>query len=150
MKKFIWNQQQRNWRNKNILRFILFWLWMRNSICFFLRNNISMHFLLNFKLVNKTFSKCKNFFLRQTKVQTGVNPIKIWFIRFFRFLLLSLSVCSIRKYCMCYKMAKLNSKKRKKIFILRRKKFGRIDSWCRIFFHFFSLYFFLSFSLTDV
>jgi hypothetical protein len=25
-------------------------------------------------------------------------------------------------------MAKLNSKKRKKIFVLRRKKFGRIDS----------------------
>ncbi len=33
---------------------------------------------------------------------------------FFRFLLLSLRVCSIRKYCLCYKMAKLNSKKQKK------------------------------------
>ncbi len=33
---------------------------------------------------------------------------------FFRFLLLSLSVFKIRKYCLCYKMAKLNSKKRKK------------------------------------
>ncbi len=33
---------------------------------------------------------------------------------FFRFLLLSLSVCSIRKYCLCYNMAKLNSEKQKK------------------------------------
>ncbi len=30
---------------------------------------------------------------------------------FFRFLLLSLSVCSIRQYCLCYKMVKVNSKK---------------------------------------
>ncbi len=48
---------------------------------------------------------------------------------FFRFLLLSLSVCSIRQYCLCCKMAMLNSEKRKKSSFLRRKKFGRIDSW---------------------
>ncbi len=47
---------------------------------------------------------------------------------FFRFLLLSLSVCTIRKYFLYFKMVKLSSKIQKKIFILWRKKFVRIDS----------------------
>ncbi len=44
----------------------------------------------------------------------GVNPTKLWFLRFFRFFLLSLSVCSIRKYSLYFEMAKFNSKKWKK------------------------------------
>ncbi len=48
--------------------------------------------------------------------------------QFFRFSLLSLSIWITRKYCLCFEMAKLSSKKWKKIFVLRRKKFGRIDS----------------------
>jgi hypothetical protein len=40
---------------------------------------------------------------------------------FLRFLLLSLSVCSIRKYCLCFKMAKLNSGKRKKSLFYEEK-----------------------------
>ncbi len=52
---------------------------------------------------------------------------------FFRFSLLSLSVCSIGKYCLYIKMAKLNSKKKtEKVFALQRRKFGRIDSWTLI------------------
>ncbi len=41
--------------------------------------------------------------------------------------LLSLSACSIRKNFLYFEMT--NSKKMEKIFVLRRKKFGRIDSW---------------------
>ncbi len=48
---------------------------------------------------------------------------------FFRFSLLSLSFCRTWKNCLYIKMAKLNSEKTEKIFVLRRKKFGRIDSW---------------------
>ncbi len=40
---------------------------------------------------------------------------------FFWFLLLSLSVCSIIKYCLCFKMAKLNSEKRKKSLFYEEK-----------------------------
>ncbi len=39
---------------------------------------------------------------------------------FFRFLLLSLRVCSIGKYCLYIKMAKLNSKKRKKSLFYKK------------------------------
>jgi hypothetical protein len=47
---------------------------------------------------------------------------------FFQFSLLSWRVCSIRKYFLYFKIGNLKSKKQKKIFVLRRKKFGRIDS----------------------
>jgi hypothetical protein len=40
---------------------------------------------------------------------------------FFRFLLLSLSVCSIRKYFLCNKMAKHQSKKQKKSLFYEEK-----------------------------
>ncbi len=62
--------------------------------------------------------------------QPGVNPAKLWFLHFFSFLLLSLSVWRMGKYCLYIQMPKLSSKKQK-IFILRRKKFGRIDSGSR-------------------
>ncbi len=51
----------------------------------------------------------------------GVNPTKLWFLRFFWFSLLSLSVCRIRKYCLCFKMAKLNSEKHKKSSLYEEK-----------------------------
>jgi hypothetical protein len=44
----------------------------------------------------------------------------------YRFLLLSLSVCRIRKYCHSFEIAKLSSKKRKKSLFYEEKKFGRI------------------------
>ncbi len=53
-----------------------------------------------------------NFFFRKTKI-------------FFHFLLVSLSVYNIRKYCLYLKMAKLNDKNQKKT---KKSKFGRIDS----------------------
>ncbi len=43
------------------------------------------------------------------------------------FLLLSFCVCSIRKYCLYFKMANLHSKKLKKYLRFMKKKFGRID-----------------------
>ncbi len=39
---------------------------------------------------------------------------------FFRFLLLSLSVCIIRKYCLCYKMSKLYSEKQKNLCFMKK------------------------------
>jgi hypothetical protein len=57
----------------------------------------------------------------------GVNSTKVSYC-FFRFSLLSLSVCSIRKYCLYFRMAKLNSKNKKSSFY-EEKKFGRIDFW---------------------
>jgi hypothetical protein len=48
---------------------------------------------------------------------------------FSRFSFLVFSVCSTRKCCLYFEMAKLNSKKTVKILVLRRKEFGRIDSW---------------------
>jgi hypothetical protein len=47
---------------------------------------------------------------------SGVNPTKLFSSQkkdFFRFLLLSLSVCSMRKYCVYFEMAKLKSKNKK-------------------------------------
>ncbi len=55
-------------------------------------NNIARHLNLE--------SILPNFFLRKTKI-------------FFCFLLLSLSVCNMRKYCLYFEMAKLKSKNRK-------------------------------------
>ncbi len=49
------------------------------------------------------------------------------FSLFLRFLLLSLRVCSSRKYCLYFEMAKL-SKKRKKIFVFMKKKVWQIGS----------------------
>jgi hypothetical protein len=97
----------------------------------------SLSYLPKFNLIKSSnFSAFKPTFLSKL---TESNGFVVWgrhfFSRsqsyknlissFFRFLLLSLSVCSIRQYCLCYKMAKLNSEKWKKIFVLRRKKFGR-------------------------
>ena len=47
----------------------------------------------------------------------------------FRFLLLSLRVCSIWKICVYCTTAKLRSKKNEKFFVYKAKKFGRIASW---------------------
>ncbi len=52
---------------------------------------------------------------------SGVNPIKLWFFSFFRFMLLSLSVCRTGKYCLYIKMAKRNSKKWKKSSFYKEK-----------------------------
>ncbi len=60
--------------------------------------------------------------------KTRSQSFKTLISSFFRFLFLSLSVCRTGKYCLYIKMSKHNSKKRKKICVLRRKKFGRIDS----------------------
>ncbi len=59
---------------------------------------------------------------------SGVNPTKLWFLRFFQFLLISLAIFKYWQYFLMLKTLMLNNKKQKKIFILRRKKFGRIDS----------------------
>ncbi len=45
---------------------------------------------------------------------TGSQSYQTLISLFFRFLLLILSVSGIRKYCLCFEMAKLNSKKQKK------------------------------------
>jgi hypothetical protein len=66
----------------------------------------------------------KALFTHYTKSQSYQTSIS----SFIRFSLLSLSVCSIRKYFMHFEMANLNSKKTEKILILRRKTFGKIDS----------------------
>jgi hypothetical protein len=47
---------------------------------------------------------------------------------FFRFSLLSVAISKYRQYFLMQQILKLNNKKRKKIFILGRKKFGRINS----------------------
>ncbi len=51
---------------------------------------------------------------RPKKVRIRSQSYKTLISSFFRFLLLSLSVCSRRKYCLFFKVAKLNSKKQKK------------------------------------
>jgi hypothetical protein len=57
-----------------------------------------------------------NFFLHKIKI-------------FSVFYLLSLNVCSIRKYCLYFKMAELKSENRK----MKKSKFGWIDSWIPVF-----------------
>ncbi len=57
-------------------------------------------------ICNET-SEWNGFSFRSQSYQTLISS-------FFRFLLLSLSVCSSRKYCLYFKMDKLNSKKQKK------------------------------------
>ncbi len=47
---------------------------------------------------------------------------------FFWFLLLSLAISKYWQYFLILQTLKLNTEKQKKIFVLRRKKFGRIDS----------------------
>jgi hypothetical protein len=51
---------------------------------------------------------------RSQSYQTLISP-------FFSFLLLSLSVCGTRKYCLCFEMAKLNNKKQKKSLFYKEK-----------------------------
>ena len=100
----------------------------------------------------KTFIQKTTFFITSLLVyyvNSGVNPYKLCFSLFFRFLPLSLSVCNCiswfvtnEKRCIYHDMAKLNSKKRKNNVFTKKKKFGRIDScdhrndydqiWCKV------------------
>ncbi len=58
----------------------------------------------------------------------GVNPTKLWFLRFLRFSFLSSAILKYRQYFLMLQTLKLKNKKQKKIFVLQRKKFGRIDT----------------------
>ncbi len=68
------------------------------------------------------------------KLTPGVNCTKLWFLVFFRFSLLSLAILKYKPYFLLLQTLKLNNKKWKKIFVLRKKKFGRIDSYSIAFF----------------
>jgi hypothetical protein len=58
----------------------------------------------------------------------GVNPTKLWFLCFSNFHFLSLAIFKYRQYFLILQTIKLTNKKCEKIFVLQRKKFGRIDS----------------------
>jgi hypothetical protein len=60
-------------------------------------------------------------------LQESILPNFDFFV--FRFWLLSLAILKNRQYFLMPQTLKLNNEKRKKIFVLRRKKFGSIDSW---------------------
>ncbi len=61
------------------------------------------------------------FTIRSQSYQTLISS-------FYRFLFLSLVILKYRQYFCMLQTLRLNNKKRKKIFVLQRKKFGRIDS----------------------
>ncbi len=63
----------------------------------------------------------RNNFLQSQSYQTLISS-------FFQFLLLSLAILKYRQYFCMLQTLKLNNKKTEKIYVLRRKKFGRIDS----------------------
>ncbi len=52
---------------------------------------------------------------------------------FLKFLFLSLAILKYRQHFLMLQTLKLNNEKWKKIFVLRRKKFGRIDASSRSF-----------------
>ena len=59
----------------------------------------------------------------------GVDPIKLCFSLFSDFRCEAWMFLTNEKRCIYYEMAKLNSKKRKKICVYKEKRLGRIDSW---------------------
>ncbi len=82
---------------------------------------------------NQIQIKCSFYSNRGNSIKNNVGKILVREsilpnFDFFVFSLLSLSVCSIKIYCLHFKMAKLNSKKQKYYLFYKGKKFGRIDS----------------------
>ncbi len=59
---------------------------------------------------------------------------KLRFLCFSNFRFLTWPILGARQLFLMLQTLKLNNKKRKKINVLRRKKFGRIDSWLQFFF----------------
>jgi hypothetical protein len=55
------------------------------------------------------------------RIESGSQSYQTLISLFFRFSLLSLSVCRIRKYCLCFEMTKLSSEKRKKSLFYKEK-----------------------------
>ncbi len=73
------------------------------------------------------FKYKKSYFIRKYgKIETLSQSYKNLISLFFIFLLLSLRVCSIRKYCLCYKMAKLNSEKQKQSSFYEEKSLVKL------------------------
>ncbi len=70
-------------------------------------------------------------YVRVKLIKTWSQSYQTLISSFFRFLLLSLSVCSIEKYCLYIKMAKLNSKKRKKSSFYKEKSLVGLKTTCR-------------------
>ncbi len=63
--------------------------------------------------------------------QESILP-NLYFFLFFRFLLLSLAILKYRQNFLKLQTLKLTNEKREKMLVLRRKKFGRIDSWFQV------------------
>jgi hypothetical protein len=116
-----WNERFKRWCKRS--SFSSFLIKYFSVHCLERQKPVSM-FKQSAKWIFTFWKKTKLFFFGYRESQSYQTLISL----FFRLLLLSLSACSIEKYCLCIKMAKLSSKKRKKIFVLQRKKFGRIDS----------------------
>ncbi len=125
---------------------------VRERRCVYCGGKMKLLFLLvGYSAVSIGFTKRKIFliiyflflltqeaFIHQL-VQESILP-SFFFIkrRFFRFMLLSLSVSSIRNYCMCVKLAKLNSKnwKNKEIEVWQDWLQVKQENSLRIFFIF--------------
>jgi hypothetical protein len=119
----------RSWRQSyKALISSFFWFSLLNSAILKYRQYFLM--LQTLKLTNK---KQKKSLFSEEKSLVGLTPwnqsYKSLISSFFRFLLLSLSVCSIRQYCLCFKMAKLNSEKRKKSSFYEERSLVGLTHW---------------------
>jgi hypothetical protein len=75
--------------------------------------------------IQSFINRSKNLNVTQVKIifsySIGSQSYQTLISLFFRFSLLSLSVCRIRKYCLYFEMAKLSSKNRKNLRFLKKK-----------------------------
>ncbi len=102
--------------NKQTMKYFFFFF-----ECFSVFNELQKTFGLSYerKKHSEFFYELKEY--RSKSYQTLISL-------FFQFSLWSLAISKYRQYFLMLQTLKLNNKKTEKIIVLRRKKFGRIDS----------------------